>query len=45
MAFLQNWENFMLDSFMTHQSGLKTIDGIMNGVIKQKLKIIPKDVV
>ncbi|XP_051183159.1 serine carboxypeptidase-like 51 [Lolium perenne] len=40
-----NWENFMLDSFMTHQSGLKTIDGIMNGVIKQKLKIIPKDVV
>ncbi|CAL5036030.1 unnamed protein product [Urochloa decumbens] len=27
------------------QSASNTIDGIMNGVIKQKLKIIPKDVV
>jgi hypothetical protein len=35
MAFLQIWENFMLDSGMTHQSGLKTINVIMNGVVKQ----------
>jgi hypothetical protein len=35
----------MLDSSMTHQSGLKIISSVMNGVVKKKLKIIPKDVV
>lgn len=27
----------------SQDSGSNTIDGIMNGVVKQKLKIIPKD--
>jgi serine carboxypeptidase 1 len=27
----------------TQDSGSNTIDGIMNGVVKQKLKIIPKN--
>ncbi|CAM0871566.1 unnamed protein product [Alopecurus aequalis] len=40
-----NWENFMLDSGMTSQSGLKTISDIMNGVVKKKLKIIPKNII
>jgi serine carboxypeptidase 1 len=54
-GFLQNIENFMLDTgsnplsedSSTSQafgSASNTIDDIMNGVIKQKLKIIPKDI-
>uniref|UniRef100_A0ACD5WSK0 Uncharacterized protein n=1 Tax=Avena sativa TaxID=4498 RepID=A0ACD5WSK0_AVESA len=40
-----NWENILLDATITTQSGRKTIGDIMNGVIRKKLKIIPKDVV
>jgi hypothetical protein len=46
MTFLQNMENLLLESNMNSllaQSAPNTIDDIMNGAIKRKLKIIPKD--
>jgi hypothetical protein len=33
----------LMSSLQDSQPGSNTIDGIMNGVIKQKLKIIPKN--